>query len=82
MLQKSLGYAINKFGKFYRVPEKIVIFKKIKNYKIWAMNLSSDCFIKNFYWSQILTILAKMAKETGVLSFCLVKCITCLLDRG
>ena len=34
MLQKSLDYAINKFGRFYRVPEKIVIFKKIKNYKI------------------------------------------------
>ena len=30
MLQKSLGYAINNFGRFYRVPEKIVIFKKIK----------------------------------------------------
>ena len=33
MLQKSLGYAINKFGRFYRVLEKVVIFKKIKNYK-------------------------------------------------
>ena len=25
--------------------KKIVVFKKIKNYKTWAMNLSSDCFI-------------------------------------
>ena len=33
-LQKSLGYAIDKFGRFYRLTEKIVIFKKIKNYKI------------------------------------------------
>ena len=46
MLQKSLGNASNKFRRFYRVPEKIVVFKKIENYKIWAMNLSSDCFIK------------------------------------
>ena len=34
MLQKSLGYPIRKFGRFYKVPEKIVIFKKFKNYKI------------------------------------------------
>ena len=39
MLQKSLGYAIKKFQRFYRVPEKIVIFKKIENYKILAMTL-------------------------------------------
>ena len=44
MLKKSLGYAIKKIRRFYRVPEKIVIFKKKKNYKIWAINLSSDCF--------------------------------------
>ena len=30
-------------------PEKIVIFKKIKNYKIWAMSLRIDCFVKNFF---------------------------------
>ena len=41
--------AIKKFRRFYRVPEKIVIFMKIKNYKISAMNLSSDCFVKNFF---------------------------------
>ena len=46
MLQKSLGFAIKKFRRFYRVPEKIVIFKKIKNYKL---NLSSDCFVKDFF---------------------------------
>ena len=33
MLQKSLGYAINKFERFYRVPEKIVIFKKITKFE-------------------------------------------------
>ena len=38
MLQKSLGYAIKTIWRFYRVPEKIVIFQKIKNYKIWALN--------------------------------------------
>ena len=49
MLKRSLGYTINKFGRFYRVPEKIVIFEKMKNYKILAVDLSSDCFIKNFF---------------------------------
>ena len=34
MLQKPLGYNINKFARFYRVPEKIVIFRKINNYKV------------------------------------------------
>ena len=29
-----ISYAINKFGRFYGVTEKIVVFKKIKNYKI------------------------------------------------
>ena len=57
MLQRSLGYTINKFGRFYRVLEKIVIFKKMKNYKILAVKLSSDCFIKT------LTIIAKLQKN-------------------
>ena len=51
MLQKSLDYAIDKFRRFYSVPEKIAIFKKIKSYKIWDMNLSSDCFVKNCFGS-------------------------------
>ena len=46
------------------------------------MNLSSDCFIKIFFNLKTLTNLGKMAKETGFLSYCLAKCITCLLDRG
>ena len=82
MLPKSLGYAINKFRRFYRVQDTIVIFKKIKNYKIWAMNLSSSCFIKNIFWSKTLTIIAQMAKETGFLPYSLVKYIICLLDGG
>ena len=52
MLQRALGNAINKLRRFYRVPEKIVIFKKIKNNENWAMNLSSNCFIKNFFLIQ------------------------------
>ena len=43
MLQKSLGYA------FKKIQKKIVILKKIKNCKIWAMNLSSDCFVKTSF---------------------------------
>ena len=34
ILKKSLDYDINEFQRFYRVSEKIVFFKKIKNYKI------------------------------------------------
>ena len=34
MLLKSLGYAINKFGRFYRLPEKIAIFKKILSHEL------------------------------------------------
>ena len=64
MLEKSLGYAINKYGRSSRVPEKIVIFKKIKNY-IQAMNLSSGSFINNFYWYKTMTIVEKMAKKLG-----------------
>ena len=82
MLQKSLGYAFNKFERFYRVIEKIVIFKRFKNYKIWAMNLSDYYFSKNFFGSKTLTIVAQMTKETGFLPCSLVKYITCLLDRG
>ena len=80
MLQKSLGYAIEKIWRFYRVTEKIVIFKKIENYKIWAMNLSSDCFVK-FYFDPILRLsdkIAKIAKENGFLPYCQVKYMACL----
>ena len=48
MLQKPLGYAINSEDST-EFQEKIVIFKKIKNYKTWVMDLSSDCFIKNIF---------------------------------
>ena len=30
MLQKSLGYSINKFRKFYSVPEKLSVSRKLK----------------------------------------------------
>ena len=82
MLQKSLGYAINKFGKFYKFPEKIVIYKKIKNYKISAMKLSSNWFIQNFFLIQNFDYRSTNAKVTGFLPYIIVKYITCLLDRG
>ena len=57
MLQKSLGYAISKFylqiRKILQSSRKIVFFKKIKNYKIWTMILSSNRFIKAFFESKI-----------------------------
>ena len=37
---------------------------------------------KNFFGSNTLTIHANMAKVTGFLPDCLVKCMTFLLDRG
>ena len=45
MLLKSLGYAINKFVGLYRLPEKIVIFKKIKK----NTNLSHERKQRLFY---------------------------------
>ena len=46
------------------------------------MNLSGDRFINNSFLFKTLAIVAKLVKETGFLPYCLVKCITCLLDRG
>ena len=77
MLQKSLGYAIKKSKDFTEFQKKS-IFKKIKNFKIWAMNVSSDCFVKNNFWSNTLTLFTNIAKETGFLPYCLVKCMACL----
>ena len=50
MLQKSLGYTINKFGRFYRVPEKDVIFKEIK----YLQNLSHELKQQLFYQKHFL----------------------------
>ena len=35
-----------------------------KTYKIWAMDLSTDCFIQNTVWSDTLAFLTK---EIGIL---------------
>ena len=55
MLQKPLGYAINKFGRFYRVREKIVIFTKIKNYITWATDLkgTATLMVSMFYQKEL-----------------------------
>ena len=66
MLQKSLTYSINKFLRFYRVPEKNVILKKSKNNKIGAMDLSSDCFVKNFFFIQYFDYLCKDSRKNWV----------------
>ena len=34
------------------------------------------------FLSETLAVFAKIAKETGFLPYCLVKCMACLLDRG
>ena len=78
MLQKSLGFVVKKSEDSTEFQKKIVIFEKIKNYKIWAMNLSSDCFVKNFFSSHTLTLFAEIAKETGFRPYWLVKCMACL----
>ena len=63
MLLKSLGL------RYYQIPKilqnflkKIVIFKKIKNDKIWTMNISCACLINNFLCSKTLAIVVKIAK--------------------
>ena len=45
MLQRSLGYTINKFGRFYRVPEKTRHFQKMKNCNFFYQKL---VLIQNF----------------------------------
>ena len=82
MLQKSLGYAINKFGRFYKVPEKIVILKKIKKLQNLSHELKQQLFYQTIFWPKTLTTVAHMANETELLSYSLMKYITCLLDRG
>ena len=73
MLQKSLGYAINKFGRFYRVPVKIVQ----ENYKF--QNFSHALKQRLFYQKLILTqnfdYHSKNGKETGFQPYCLVKAL-------
>ena len=56
MLQKSLDYAIKKFRRFYRVPEKIVIFKKIKklqnlSHEFEQRLLCSKLFLIQYFYS-------------------------------
>ena len=80
ILTKNFRICCKQIRKFYRFLGK-VIFKKKKNYKIWAMDLSSDYFIQNFFWPDTLAILAKKAKETGSLPHCLVKRMPGHLDR-
>ena len=66
MLQKPIGYGIKKFQRFYRVPEKMVIFKRIKNYKTWAMNFNSGCFVKNLFLIQYFDSLCKDSKRNWI----------------
>ena len=46
------------------------------------MDLSSDCFIQKDFRPDPLAYISNIAKESEVLSHCLVKCILCLLDGG
>ena len=71
MLQESLGYAINKFDRFYRVPEKkIVIFKKIKKLKNLGHELEQQLFYQKLFLIQNFDYRStKWQKELG---FCLI----------
>ena len=82
MLQKSLGYAINKFGRFYRVPEKWSISRKSK-----LQNLSHELKQRLFYQKKLLLIQdfdyrSKNGKRNSVSALLSGECITCLLYRG
>ena len=45
MLQRSLGYTINKFGRFYRVPEKSRHFQENEKLQLFYQKL---VLIQNF----------------------------------
>ena len=48
MLQKSLDYAIKKFGRFYRVPEKPSFLRNLKITKFEPWNWAGIVFLKLF----------------------------------
>ena len=66
MLQKSLGYAIKKFRRFYRVPEKIAIFKKIKKLQNLSHELEQRMFCPNLFLIQYFDSLCKDGKRNWV----------------
>ena len=63
MLQKSLGYAIKQFQRFYRVPEKIVIFKKITKFEPWTW--SAIVLSKTFFDTILWLSLQRLQKKPG-----------------
>ena len=78
MMQKSLGYAIKKFRRFYRVPEKIAIFKKKFKLQNLSHELEQQLFCQKLLLVQYVTLFTRISKETGFLPYCLVKCMACL----
>ena len=52
-----------------KIPKilQVLIFKKINNYKSWAMELDSDCFIQSFIWPNNVVFLNQTAKKNGTL---------------
>ena len=66
MVQKPLGYAVNKFGRFYRVPEKIVIFKKIKKIHNLSHELKQRLIYQKLFLSANFDYLSKYGKRNWV----------------
>ena len=64
--QKSLGYVINKFRRFYRVPEKIVIFKKLKKQQSLSHELEQRLFCQNLFFIQYFDYLCKDSKRNWI----------------
>ena len=69
MLQKSLGYAINKFERSYRVPEIIVIFKKIKKIRNLSHELKQRLCYQNLLLIQDFDYRSKNGKINWVSAF-------------
>ena len=72
MLQKSLGYVINKFRRFYRVPEKIVIFKKLKLQNL-SHEIKQQMFYRKLFLIQNFDYRSTNGKLTGFLPYSQVK---------
>ena len=66
MLQKPLDYAINKFGRFYRVPEKIVFFQENKKLQNLSHELKQRLFYQKRFLIANLDYLSKNGKRNWV----------------
>ena len=80
MMQKSLGYAINKFGRFYRVQEKNHHFQENQKLQNWSHELKQQLFYQKLFLIQSFDYCSTNGKINWISAYSLVKYIICLLD--